>query len=136
MLFHDFIILFLKTTYGHLNMRDQNHGRSNKLSIEIIIWYNKTNNDDPSGNRLSICPLRFRIASPKISIDLSCASVNRNSWGGNTESLGAKRSAYYPRDQSLFVYYRVKWNWNIIGFHNWTRFVLIFCRSLRFLCES
>ena len=33
----------------------------------------------PSGNRQSICPLRFRIASPKNSIDLSCASVNRNS---------------------------------------------------------
>ena len=30
-------------------------------------------------------------------------SVNRNSWGGDPESLGANRSAYYPRDQSLFV---------------------------------
>ena len=58
-----------------------------------------------SGNRLSICPLRFRIASPRVSIDLGCASVNRNSWGGDTESLGANRSACYPRDQSLFVYY-------------------------------
>ena len=58
----------------------------------------------PSGNRLSICPLRFRIASPRVFIDLG-ASVNRNSWGGDTESLGANRSAYYPRDQSLFVYY-------------------------------
>ena len=34
----------------------------------------------------------FRIASPKISIDLGCASVNRNSWGGDPESLGANRS--------------------------------------------
>ena len=50
----------------------------------------------PSGNRLSICPLRFRITSPKISID---------SWGGDPDSLEANRSAYYPRDQSLFVYY-------------------------------
>ena len=57
----------------------------------------------PSGNRLSICPLRFRIASPRVPIDLSCASVNRNSWGGDPESLGANRSAYYPRDQLLFV---------------------------------
>ena len=57
----------------------------------------------PSGNRLSICPLRFRIASPRVLIDLGCASVNRNSWGGDPESLGANRSAYYPRDQSLFV---------------------------------
>ena len=48
----------------------------------------------PSGNRLSIGPLRFRIAS-----------VNRNSCGGDPESLGANRSAYYPRDQSIFVYY-------------------------------
>ena len=59
----------------------------------------------PSGNRLSICPLRFRIASPRVPIDLGCASVNRNSWGGDPESLVANRSAYYPRDQSLFVYY-------------------------------
>ena len=42
----------------------------------------------PLGNRLSIC-----------------ASVNRHSWGGDPESLGVNRSAYYPRDQSLFVYY-------------------------------
>ena len=27
----------------------------------------------PSGNRLSICPLRFRIASPRVPIDLGCA---------------------------------------------------------------
>ena len=59
----------------------------------------------PSGNRLSICPLRFRITSPRVPIDLGCTSVNRNSWGGDPESLGANRSAYYPRDQSLFVYY-------------------------------
>ena len=57
----------------------------------------------PSGNRLSICPLRFRIASPGVPIDLGCASLNRNSWGGDPESLGANRSAYYPQDQSLFV---------------------------------
>ena len=61
----------------------------------------------PSGNRLSICPLRFRIASPTVPIDLGCASVKRNSWGGDSESLKANtsRSAYYPGDQSLFVYY-------------------------------
>ena len=47
----------------------------------------------PSGNRLSIFPLRF----------LGCTSVNRNSWGGDPESLGANKSAYYPRDQSLIV---------------------------------
>ena len=57
----------------------------------------------PSGNRLSICPLRCRIASPKISIDLGSISVNRNSWGDDPESPGANRSAYYPRDLSLFV---------------------------------
>ena len=43
----------------------------------------------PSGNRLSICPLRFLSSS----------------WVGDPESLGTNRSAYYPRDQSLFVYY-------------------------------
>ena len=57
----------------------------------------------PSGNKLSICPLRFMIASPRVSIDLGCASVNRNSWGGDPECLGANRSAYYPRNQSLFT---------------------------------
>ena len=59
----------------------------------------------PLGNRLSICPLRLRIASPRVPIDLGRPSVNRNSWGGDPESLGANGSAYYPRDQSLFVYY-------------------------------
>ena len=62
----------------------------------------------PSINRLTICPLRFRIASPGVPIDLGFASVNRNSWGGDPESLGANRSAYYPRDQSLFVYYKME----------------------------
>ena len=58
----------------------------------------------PSGNKLSICPLRFRIIPPRI----WGASVNRNCWGGDPESLGANRSAYYPRDQSLFVYYSLE----------------------------
>ena len=40
----------------------------------------------PSGNRLSICPLRFRIASPRVPIDRGEASVNRNSWGGDPEA--------------------------------------------------
>ena len=30
----------------------------------------------PSGNRLSICPLRFRIASPRVPVDLGGASVS------------------------------------------------------------
>ena len=57
----------------------------------------------PSDNRLSIRTLRFRITSPRVPMDLGSALVNRNSWGGDPESLGAKRSAYCPRDQSLFV---------------------------------
>ena len=40
----------------------------------------------PSGNRLSICPLRFRIASPRVPTDLG--------WGGDPESLGPNRFAY------------------------------------------
>ena len=62
----------------------------------------------PLGNRLSICQLRFKIASPRVPIDLRCASVNRNSWGGVPETLTAIRSEYYPRDQSLFVYYKIQ----------------------------
>ena len=46
----------------------------------------------PSGNR-------------QIYLPLGCASVKRNPWGGDRESLGANSSAYYPGDQSLFVYY-------------------------------
>ena len=57
----------------------------------------------PSGNRLSICLLRFRIASPKIFAPRSIETL----WGGDPESLGANRSAYYPRDQSLFVKYTI-----------------------------
>ena len=37
----------------------------------------------PSGNMVSFCPLRFRIASPRVPIDLGCASVNKNSWEGD-----------------------------------------------------
>ena len=44
----------------------------------------------PPGKRLSICPLRFKIASPKVNIVLGCASVNGNIWGGDPESLGGK----------------------------------------------
>ena len=50
----------------------------------------------PPGNRLSICPLRFRIASPRVSIDLRFASVNRKCLGGDPESPKANRSAYLP----------------------------------------
>ena len=56
-----------------------------------------------SCNRLSVCPLRFRIASPTVPIELGCALVNRNSWGRDPKSLGAYISAYYNREQSLFV---------------------------------
>ena len=88
---------------------NQTHGRTNQLPIKIIIFSFFHNGiikqimTGPSGNRLSICPLRFRIAFPRVLIDLGCASVSRNSWGGDPEYLGANRSAYYPRDQSLFV---------------------------------
>ena len=45
------------------------------------------------------------MTGPSINSLPGCASVNRNSWGGDPESLRKNRSAYYPRDQSLFVYY-------------------------------
>ena len=51
------------------------------------------------------CKFNLSLLFFMIIILLGCASVNRNSWGGDPESLGANRSAYYPRDQSLFVYY-------------------------------
>ena len=57
----------------------------------------------PSGNMVSFCPLRFRIASPRVPIDLSCASVNKNSWEGDPESLVANRSAYFPRVIICFI---------------------------------
>ena len=43
------------------------------------------------GDRLSICPERFRIASPRVSIDRGAAEVNSNFWGGDPESQGANR---------------------------------------------
>ena len=39
----------------------------------------------------SVFPERFRIASPRVSIDRGAAEVNRNSWGGDPESQGANR---------------------------------------------
>ena len=73
------------------------------LGVLLTYWYNKTHMTGPSGNMLCICPLRFRIASPNLSIDRGAAEVNRKFWGGDPESLEANRSAYYPREQSLFV---------------------------------
>ena len=58
-------------------MSDQNHGRSNKLPIEKNHFL-------------------FLFPKKSISFDLGCASVNRNSWRCNPESLGVNRSAYYP----------------------------------------
>ena len=45
---------------------------------------------------------KYSVGRPQ-KIDLGCASVKRNTWGGDPESLWANRSVYYPRDQSLFV---------------------------------
>ena len=39
----------------------------------------------------SICPERFRIASPRRSIDRGAAEANRNSWGGDPKSQGENR---------------------------------------------
>ena len=39
----------------------------------------------------SICPERFKIASPRVSIDRGAAKVNRDFWGGDPESQGANR---------------------------------------------
>ena len=66
---------------------DQTHGRTNQLPIKIIFFSFEKHNGiikqimtGPSGNMLSICPLRFRIASP----------IVPNSSGGDSESLGGK----------------------------------------------
>ena len=40
-----------------------------------------------SGNRLSFCPLRFRIASPKFFTDRGAAEVNRIFWGGDPKEI-------------------------------------------------
>ena len=36
--FSHFMIIIIKTTYGHSNIH-QNHGRSNKLPITIVIFF-------------------------------------------------------------------------------------------------
>ena len=86
-----FMIIILKNnlwSFKRICFCDQTHGRTNQLPIKIIIFSFEKHNGiinqimtGPSGNRL---------------IDPGCASVNRNSWGGDPESLGANRSAYYP----------------------------------------
>ena len=55
------------------------------------------------GNRQIYLSQEIQDRLSKSSIDRGAAEVNRNSWGGDPESQGANRSAYYPRDQSLFV---------------------------------
>ena len=49
------------------------------------------------------------------------ASVTRNSWGVDPESQRTNRSAYYPRDQSLFVllYHYVTQRKKIILIESW-----------------
>ena len=55
------------------------------------------------GNRQIYLPREIQDRLTRVSIDRGEAEVNRNSLGGDPESQGANRSAYYPRDQSLFV---------------------------------
>ena len=51
---------------------------------------------------LSIClPIKIQDPSRKISVDLG----ELKHWGSDHESLRANRSAFYPRDHSLCVYY-------------------------------
>ena len=72
------MIILLKNNLGLFKQeRDLNHGRSNKLPIKIIFFFECPLNGiikqimtGPPGYRLFICPLRFRIAFPKISVDL------------------------------------------------------------------
>ena len=60
---------------------DQTHGRTNQLPIKIIIFSFEKHNGiikqimtGPSGNRLSVCPLRFIIAPPPQVFLLTSAS--------------------------------------------------------------
>ena len=57
----------------------------------------------PSGNRLSFCPLRFRNASLKISIDLGCALVNRNSGEGILNLSGPTDLPIRPTLETMTV---------------------------------
>ena len=77
--------------------------QGHKAEENSLICYSKQIMTGLEGNRQIYLPERFRIASPRVSIDQGKAEVNRKSWGGDPESQGANRSAYYPKDQSLFV---------------------------------
>ena len=81
----------------------------------------------PSGNRLSICPLRFRIASPRVPIDLGCASVNRNSWGGDPESLGASHYLFniYSNDLYLGCHFVLLWTVGHMDFCTKIHFIVL-----------
>ena len=64
----------------------------------------------PSGNRQIYLSFEIQDRPPQeFLVTEALALVNRKSWGGDPESLGANRSAYYPRDQSLFVYYLTRY---------------------------
>ena len=84
----------------------QNHGRSNKLPVKIIIFFFdgihncigliKQIMTGPSGNRLSICTLRF--ASPKMFINLGCVQSIETLGEAILNPLGQIDRDYYPRD--------------------------------------
>ena len=77
--------LLCKNTYTHTH-RDSDEYSIVGFCKNVTIQKYKNNGiikqiiTGLEGNRLSIWPLRFKIISPKISIDHDCASVNRNSW--------------------------------------------------------
>ena len=58
------------------------------MLVTTLPYNNKQIMTGLEGNRLSICPERFRIASPRVSI---LAEVNRNSLGSDPESQEANR---------------------------------------------
>ena len=61
------------------------------LDGQLKTDFNKQIMTDLEGNRQIYLPERFRIASPRVSIDRGPAEVNRNPWRGDTESQGANR---------------------------------------------
>ena len=84
----------------------------------------------PSGNRLSICPLRFRIASPSVPIDVGCASVNRKSWQAILNLSGQIDLPISPLDQ----YYLFNIN-HVQKYGNRCRHRCKHCADTIFICH-
>ena len=56
------------------------------------------------GSRQIYLPERFKIASPRVSIDRGTAKVNRNSWGGDPLNLKGQIDSLLPKGPVIICF--------------------------------